>query len=94
LSAGLSLTCSAEIIWLSAKGDAVVRERCVCRHAIQAAVKDREFEVLEALKISWPDGALGAGRTRMREAMLHIERLCRLPQLELLRRRALDGGGR
>jgi hypothetical protein len=30
----------------------------------------------------------------MKEGMLHIERLCRLPQLELLRRRALNGGGR
>jgi hypothetical protein len=69
-------------------------QRYVPTKALQQAIQGREKEVLEALKIAWQEGALGAGRMRMREAMLHIERLCRLPQLDLLRRRARSGGGR
>ena len=69
-------------------------DRYVPTRVLQQATRRREIEILQALRISWQDGGLGAGRMRMRETMLHIERLCRLPQLDLLRRRALNAGGR
>jgi hypothetical protein len=71
----------------------VVRERSVCTHTIQAAVKACETEALDALRIAWQDGAVG-GRAHAKETMLHIERLCRLPHPDLLRGCALNGGGR
>jgi hypothetical protein len=66
----------------------------VLMQAIREAVKGHETLGLAAPRIPSQDGAVGAGRRRMREAMLHIERLCCLPQRELLRRRALNGGRR
>jgi hypothetical protein len=70
---------------------AMISDRYVLTQAIREAVKGHETLGLAAPRIPSQDGALGAGRMR---TMLHIERLCRLPQRELLRRRALSGSGR
>ena len=69
-------------------------DRYVLTQAIREAVKGHETLVIAALRSPWQDSGLGAGRMRMRETTLHIERLCRLLPLDLLRRRALNAGGR
>jgi hypothetical protein len=68
-------------------------DRYVLTQAIREAVKAHEFLVLAAAEDFLAGRRSGAGRMRMRET-LPIERLCRPPPLDLLRRRALNAGGR